>query len=52
MGKPIDVEKIDDPTEDDVNRYHDMYVKRLKDLFDEYKVKMGDEYKDLVLKII
>lgn len=50
VGKPIDVEKIENPTQEDIDKYHELYLKGLKDIFEKYKVELGDEYKDMVLK--
>ncbi|RWS17770.1 2-acylglycerol O-acyltransferase 3-like protein [Dinothrombium tinctorium] len=39
VGKPIDVEKIENPTEEDINKLHDLYVKSLIDLFYAHRSK-------------
>jgi len=40
IGKPIPVPKIDNPTQDEISKYHAIYVQGLRDLYDQYK----DEY--------
>ncbi|XP_050440926.1 2-acylglycerol O-acyltransferase 2-like [Adelges cooleyi] len=39
VGKPIDVPKISNPTTEEINKYHEIYVTELKKLFDEHKTK-------------
>ncbi|KAK6486228.1 diacylglycerol O-acyltransferase 2-like [Huso huso] len=41
VGEPITVPKIESPSQDEVDLYHDMYVQSLLKLFDRYKVKFG-----------
>jgi len=45
IGKPIEVDKVEKPTDEQVVALHSKYVKELKALFDRYKVEMGEEYK-------
>jgi len=45
IGKPIEVEKVEKPTNEQVVALHSQYVKELKALFDRYKGDMGEEYK-------
>lgn len=49
VGQPIEVEKIDNPSETIINTYHAKYVESLQKLFDEYKVKLGGHFKNQVL---
>ncbi|XP_070538479.1 2-acylglycerol O-acyltransferase 1-like [Ptychodera flava] len=42
VGSPIPVEKVPEPTDEQVNALHDLYMQKLKDLFDEYKVQFED----------
>ncbi|XP_077988192.1 2-acylglycerol O-acyltransferase 2-like [Glandiceps talaboti] len=51
VGAPIPVKRIDEPTDDDINKLHEIYVRELKCLFDEHKVKYPD-YKDKELVIL
>ncbi|ORX82749.1 diacylglycerol acyltransferase [Basidiobolus meristosporus CBS 931.73] len=37
VGKPIEVEKMENPTEEDIKKYHDLYIKSLEDLYNQYK---------------
>ncbi|KAK9760171.1 diacylglycerol O-acyltransferase 1 [Basidiobolus ranarum] len=37
VGKPIDVEKIENPTEEDIKKYHELYVAALQELYNKYK---------------
>ena len=41
VGKALVLPKIENPTEDDVLKYHQMYIDRLKDLYDRYKHQYG-----------
>ncbi|XP_054721576.1 2-acylglycerol O-acyltransferase 1-like [Uloborus diversus] len=43
IGQPIDVEKISEPTQEDVDKLHQLYVDKLTDLFNEHKVKYGPD---------
>jgi hypothetical protein len=38
VGKPIQVPKIDEPTKQDIDKYHKQYMIALQELFDKYKV--------------
>ncbi|XP_031568902.1 2-acylglycerol O-acyltransferase 2-like [Actinia tenebrosa] len=42
VGAPIDVQKRDDPTPEQINYLHSLYVQELKDLFDKHKMKYND----------
>jgi hypothetical protein len=37
VGRPIELPKIEKPTSEDVERYHDLYIKELVDVFDRHK---------------
>ncbi|GBN73267.1 2-acylglycerol O-acyltransferase 1 [Araneus ventricosus] len=39
IGKPIDVEKISEPTEEDIKTLHQKYIDSLTALFEEHKEK-------------
>ena len=41
VGNPIAVEQCNEPTQEQIDKYHSLYMKDLKTLFDEYKVKYG-----------
>eukprot|EP00904_Undaria_pinnatifida_P008005 jgi/Undpi1/4334/HiC_scaffold_17.g07700.m1 len=49
-GKPIGVPKKEFPSDEDVDKYHAIYVKEVKRLFDTYKGRLPD-YKDKELFI-
>lgn len=46
VGKAVQLPQIDNPTNDDVHKYHEKYVTALKDLFDRHKTQYG-EYGEL-----
>ena len=50
VGAPIPVTKNVNPTSFEVNQLHEVYVEKLKDLFDKYKRKYSD-YPDAELQI-
>ena len=39
VGKPLQLPKIEKPTREDVTKYHELYMKSLKELFDRNKKK-------------
>ncbi|XP_071949831.1 2-acylglycerol O-acyltransferase 2-like [Antedon mediterranea] len=41
VGKPIDVEKTENPSQEAIDSLHDVYCKALQTLFDDYKTKFG-----------
>ncbi|CAH1792021.1 unnamed protein product [Owenia fusiformis] len=41
VGKPIHTEKIAQPTSEDVDNYHKLYIEALSSLFDDNKTKYG-----------
>ncbi|KAG1703656.1 2-acylglycerol O-acyltransferase 1 [Nymphon striatum] len=49
VGRPLDVEKIANPTEEEVNKVHERYVKSLNELFEENKKSYGYDNVDLVI---
>lgn len=42
MGKPIDVPKVENPTAELVDEYHERFFKALHSLFEEYKSKFDE----------
>lgn len=51
VGAPIDVPKIEEPTNEDIDRWHDVYVQALVKLYDEYKDKYDkDRKRELIIK--
>lgn len=41
MGRPIPVEKVENPTREQVDELHRKYCEELTKLFDEHKTKYG-----------
>lgn len=41
IGAPIDLNTIDDPTEEEIQKTHDLYVTRLQELFNAHKGNYG-----------
>ncbi|GAB6029646.1 Diacylglycerol O-acyltransferase 2 [Chamberlinius hualienensis] len=52
VGKPIEVVQDPNPNEETINHYHNKYIESIERLFNEYKIKLGDRYKNLKLEII
>jgi len=50
IGAPLPVTKNANPTAYEINQVHELYVAKLKDLFDKYKRKYS-EYPDAELQI-
>ena len=44
LGKPIDVEQVEQPTSAQVEALHAEYVAAIRALFDRHKGRMGDEW--------
>ena len=49
VGKPIPVPKIENPTEQDVDKYHKLFLEGLTNLFEKYKGNYGWSHKTLVI---
>lgn len=49
IGKPMELPHIPEPTEEDVNKYHQAYINKLQELFDKHKGEYGS--KDATLEI-
>ncbi|XP_033127079.1 2-acylglycerol O-acyltransferase 2-like [Anneissia japonica] len=41
VGHPIEVEKIEHPTQEDIDKLHETYCKQLQQLFEDYKCQFG-----------
>ena len=41
MGSPIPVEKMENPSEQEINDLHSKYKEKLKELFDNYRDVCG-----------
>ena len=50
VGKPIPVEKIANPTQEDIDDLHQVYVDALNQLFDTHKMNYGID-KDVKLDL-
>lgn len=37
VGSPIPVEKVDNPSDEEINELHSKYVRKLKELFDKHR---------------
>lgn len=48
VGAPIPVEKVENPTKEQIDELHTIYCQKLTELFDEHKEKYGVE-KDVPL---
>ncbi|KRX11234.1 hypothetical protein PPERSA_07759 [Pseudocohnilembus persalinus] len=49
IGKPFIVPKIENPTTEEVNKYHEQYIQFVVDLYDRHKEKYGEGKKELVI---
>ncbi|RWS00349.1 2-acylglycerol O-acyltransferase 2-like protein, partial [Dinothrombium tinctorium] len=51
IGKPIDVERVENPKDEDVDKLHEVYVKELTDLFYAFREKYAENPKmEIVIK--
>jgi len=50
-GVPIEIPKIAEPTQEDVDKYHALYIEEVKRLFEGYKSKAGHLYEKKTLII-
>lgn len=50
VGEPIEVEKVDNPTEEQIEEVLNEYIKRMQTLFETHKAAAG--YPDAVLQIV
>lgn len=50
-GKAIEIPKIAEPTQDDIDKYHKIYVEEVTRLFDTYKGRAGQMYENKTLFI-
>lgn len=41
VGAPIVVEKIENPTQEQIDELHEIYVEKLNELFEEHKQRFG-----------
>lgn len=52
VGAAIELPHIENPTAEDVDKYHALYVERVKALFDKYKGRYAVQGDDARLEII
>ena len=50
VGKPITVEKVENPTSEQILNLHSKYAEELQNLYDEYNPKYGDTNVKLVIE--
>ncbi|VDM70534.1 unnamed protein product, partial [Strongylus vulgaris] len=41
VGVPIPVDKVEKPTQEQIDELHDIYVTKLNELFEEHKQRFG-----------
>lgn len=51
MGKPITLPKVENPTQELVDEYHQIFIKELTNLFDKYKGKYDVNGENATLSI-
>jgi len=49
VGRPIPVNKINNPSQEEIDRLHETYMKELRKLFEEYNNKTGENRKLIIL---
>lgn len=49
-GRPIVVPRVEDPSKEQIDKYHAIFVDELQKLFEKYKGLYGWENKKLVIK--
>ena len=51
VGSPIPVEKVESPSEEQINELHSEYTRKLKELFDKHRDACGvPNYTELVIQ--
>nr|XP_033814739.1 diacylglycerol O-acyltransferase 2-like [Geotrypetes seraphini] len=48
VGKPIHVPKIEKPSDQQIDKYHKIYIRSLMELFDNHKIKFGLSETDML----
>lgn len=51
-GQPLGLPKIENPTQEDIDKYHRQYCDQVKRIFEKYKENAGPEYKHKKLVIV
>lgn len=49
VGNPFELPQIDEPTQEDIDKWHQIYIEKLVDLFERNKEKFG--YGDRTLEL-
>jgi len=52
IGEPMEVEQVDNPTDEQINQLHERFVAELHKLFDEYKHKVGGNWHNKQLLVV
>jgi 2-acylglycerol O-acyltransferase 2 len=52
IGEPMEVEQVDNPTEEQIDQLHARFVVELQKLFDEYKHKVGGNWHNKQLHVV
>lgn len=45
VGKGIQFTSIENPTKEEITKYHDMYIEKVFELFEKYKEKVSEKNK-------
>lgn len=52
VGSPIEIPKIEEPTQEQIDQYHKLYREELMKLFHEHKHKYVDDPENTHLEIV
>lgn len=52
VGKSIELPKIDNPSKEDVDKYHSLFIKSIVDLFDKHKGKYAATGEKAILEVV
>ena len=50
VGEPIHIDKIDDPSQDDIDNLHALYLKKLRKMYQKYNPRYGSKSTKLVIE--
>ena len=50
VGNPVKVKQIENPTREEIEKMHEIYVKELQKLYDKYNPIYGDKNVKLVIE--
>jgi 2-acylglycerol O-acyltransferase 2 len=51
VGSPLELPKIDEPTNEQVNEYHAKFTDKLIELFETHKSKYIEDYKNISISL-